>query len=93
MVLRLLDRDRMPRYHLHQVSVNAHAPEGFPRLIPTVLQANKAVIKTWIGKHSDHVPRWSITCEHSLRVKVEDTDIVLSVERYELVRTESKFLD
>ena len=77
----------------NRVSVNAHAPVRFPGLIPTVLQANKAVIKTWIGKHSDNVPRWGITCEHSLRVKVKYTDIVLGVERYELVRTESKFLN
>ena len=81
----------MPRYHLHQVSVNSRASVRFTGLIPTVLQTNKAVVETWIGKHSDNVPRWGITCEHSPRVKVEDTDIVLAVERYELFRTETKF--
>lgn len=81
----------MPRCHLFYVSAQVCASSGSFGLIPTVLQANKAVVKTRIGKHSHDVPGRGVTGDHPPRVEVKDTDIVLAVECYELVGTEAKF--
>lgn len=92
MVLGRLDRGRTPRCHLFCILARAgSALVGSFGLIPTVLQANKAVIKTRIGKHGHNMSGRGIAGDHSPRIQVKDADIVLAVERYELVGTESEF--